>query len=428
LTTSEQGAGRLSGLIAPAFFPVHRDIRTAGHTHYWLYGGRGSGKSSFAALEIICGIMAHPLANAAVFRKVKDTLRDSVFAQLGWAIERLGVQERWQPCLSPMELRFLPTGQKILFRGLDRASKAKSIKTERGYFRFLWFEELEEFSGMAEVRSVLQSVLRGGEKACCLYTYNPPRSRRSWVNEEQAQPKAGRLCHRSDYRDMPPEWLGTEFLAEAEALKQRSPLLYRHEYLGEITGMGTEVFQNLALRAISEEEIAAFPQIERGLDFGYAADPLHYAVCHYDAARRRLYLFDELRILRASNRQLAAEIAGEHRRHGPGPVFCDSAEPKSIDDLRMLGIKAIPVKKGAGSIGWGMRFLSQEVEQIIIDPARCPNTAREFSGYALETDGYGNAAAQYPDRDNHSIDAVRYALERRIRLRFAGSGAAQRGG
>ena len=94
----------------------------------------------------------------------------------------------------------------------------------------------------------------------------------------------------------------------------------------------------------------------------------------------------------------------------------------------MLGIKAIPVKKGAGSIGWGMRFLSQEVEQIIIDPARCPNTAREFSGYALETDGYGNAAAQYPDRDNHSIDAVRYALERRIRLRFAGSGAAQRGG
>ena len=419
MTTSEQ---RLSGLIAPSFFQVHRDIRTGAHTHYWLYGGRGSGKSSFASLEIILGMLADPLANAAIFRKVKDTLRDSVFAQLLWAISQLGLQGRWQSCLSPMELRFLPTGQKILFRGLDRASKAKYLKAERGYFRFLWFEELEEFSGMAELRSVLQSVLRGGERACCLYTYNPPRSRHSWVNEEAARPYSGRLCHKSDYRSMPPEWLGTEFLDEAEALLQTDPTLYRHEYLGEITGTGTEVFQNLELRAITGGEIATFPRIERGLDFGYAADPLHYAVCHYDAARRRLYLFDELHLLRASNRLLAEKILEEQHRHGAGPVFCDSAEPKSVDDLRMLGVKAIPTKKGPGSVGWGMRFLSEEVERIIIDPARCPHTAREFFGYALESDGYGNAAAEYPDRDNHSIDAVRYALERRIRLRFMGTG------
>ncbi|MCI8623241.1 MAG: PBSX family phage terminase large subunit [Provencibacterium sp.] len=411
--------------MAPSFFPVHRDIRAGAHTHYWLYGGRGSGKSSFASLEIIFGMGKDPAANAAVFRKVKDTLRDSVFAQLLWAIDRLGQQERWKASLSPMELRCLPTGQKILFRGLDRASKAKSLKTERGYFKFLWFEELEEFSGMAELRSVLQSVVRGGRQPCCLYTYNPPRSRRSWVNEEAAGTHPGRLCHHSDYRGMPPEWLGEEFLAEAAVLEAAQPELYRHEYLGEITGTGAEVFGNLELRAITDREIAGFASIERGLDFGYAADPLHYAVCHYDAARRRLYLFDELHLLRTSNARLGELIREEQRRHGRGAVCCDSAEPKSIDDLRLMGIAAYPAKKGPGSIGWGMRFLSEEVERIVIDPARCPNTAREFYGYALDLDGYGNAIPEYPDRENHAIDAVRYALERRIRLRFAHGGRKQ---
>lgn len=418
----------MRGLIAPPFLPVHQDIQAGGHTHYWLSGGRGSGKSSFASLEIIGGMLQDKQANAAVFRKVKDTLRDSVLAQLLWAIDQLGQSEDWSHTLSPMELRFLPTGQKILLRGLDRASKAKSIKNEKGYFRFLWFEELEEFSGMGELRSVLQSVLRGGNRFCCLYTYNPPRGRRHWLNLEAQRQVAGRLYHHSDYRSMPPGWLGEEFLAEAEALQKDSPELYRHEYLGEAAALGAEVFQNLALRPISDREIAGFDTIERGLDFGYACDPLHYAVCHYDAAQRRLFLFDELHLLRTSNTELAEHILKEQEAHGAGAVCCDSADPKSIADLRMLGVKAYAAKKGPGSIGWGMRFLCEEVRQIVIDPERCPNTAREFNQYLFETDRDGRPIAQYPDRDNHAIDAVRYALERRTRIRFAAGGDARRKG
>lgn len=407
---------RLSTLISPAFYGVHRDIRSGGHTHYWLCGGRGSGKSSFAAFEVLYGVMHSPDANALCLRKVRRTLRDSVYHQLCWAMGMLGVRKRWDVTLERMVYR--PNGASIVLRGVDHAEKVKSIRPARGYFRYVWFEELAEFSGMAEIRSILQSTLRGGRHACCLYTYNPPRSKQSWVNLEAASPTPDTLVHHSDYRSMPESWLGPAFLAGAEAIARSRPDVYEHEYLGKVTGTGREVFHNLTLRPIPDAECSVLGTLRRGLDFGYASDPSHYVVCAYDAARRRLFLLDETRLVRASNAVLAGHILEEMRRHGRGRVCCDSADPRSIDDLYLLGVPAYGAKKGPGSVEWGMRFLTGEVEEIVIDPARCPYAAKEFSAYEFAPDGCDGVLAGYPDRNNHAIDAVRYALEETIRTRF----------
>lgn len=416
-------AARLSRLIAPPFYKLHRDIQRGGHTHYWLKGGRASGKSSFVSIEVVLGMMRHPDANAAVFRKVKETLRDSVYDQLRWAAQTLNAAPLWTPGLSPLSLTYAPTGQRIYFRGLDDPQKLKSLKPPHGYFRYIWFEELAEYDSMRQIRTVLQSVMRGGEEFRCFYTYNPPQSVRSWVNAAASEEMPGRMVHQSDYRGVPRDWLGEPFLIQAEHLRATRPETYRHEYLGEVTGTGTEVFSNLVFREIPEKELETLGGLCRGLDFGYASDPLHYAVCSYDAARRRLYIVYELHLHKTSNRTLAEKILAEMRLHGRSPVCCDSAEPKSIDDLYLLGVPVYGARKGQGSVEWGMRFLSQEVEQIIIDPARCPNTRREFYRYALDCDRDGNVIPQYPDRDNHSIDAVRYALETVIRARYAGHSA-----
>ena len=262
-----------------------------------------------------------------------------------------------------------------------------------------------------------QSLLRGGEKLCVFYSYNPPKQGRSWINLETAEERADRLIHHSTYLQMKEEWLGKQFLAEAEYIRKRHPEIYRHEYLGEVTGSGGEVFRNLMLREITDAEIAAFDRLRRGLDWGYAVDPLHYTVNHYDRTRRRLYIFYELRAQGMSNRRLAEEINRENPKHRE--VICDSAEPKSIAEMREYGVAAIGARKGPDSVYYGIKWM-QDLEEIIIDPKRCPETAREFSSYEYESDGRGGWRAAFPDRDNHAIDAVRYSREedmRHIRVR-----------
>ena len=407
------GEIRLSQLIAPAFDRVYSDIKAAGHTHYWLKGGRGSAKSSFISIVLLLAMMKDGtdglLTHAIVLRRYSVTLRESVFAQLQWAIGALGVSAMWEPTLSPLKLTYLPTGQSVLFRGLDDAAKLKSLKVEQGYIKYSWFEEVNELEGPEKIRSVLQSVNRGGERFINFYSFNPPRARADWVNREvqSAQLRADALVHHSDYRSVPPHWLGEQFLAEARHLCQTKHEAYRHEYLGEAVGTGGEVFGNVTLRTITDAEIARFDNLRRGIDWGYAADPFVYNVCHYDAARRRLYLFYELHALRISNRAAARLIAQEAQS---ARIVCDSAEPKSIDEMRGYGLRVTGAKKGPDSVAYGIKWLS-DLEEIIIDPARCPETAREFSGYALARDREGRFLSNYPDKDNHHIDAVRYACE-----------------
>ena len=241
--------------IAECYLPIHQDIKEGKHSVYNLPGGRGSGKSSFVALEIIEGMMEDPDANGIVFRRYANTLRESVFAQLQWAIDELGVYKLWRANVSPMAYTYLPTGQQILFRGLDDAGKLKSIKPRRGRFAWIWFEEFSELNGSNQVRSVLQSVVRGGDGFRIFNSFNPPISRANWANKYILTPDDRALLFHSTYRMMPQEWLGESFLLEAERLAEINERAYRHEYLGEAIGSGGEVFPNLEAREITDAEV-----------------------------------------------------------------------------------------------------------------------------------------------------------------------------
>jgi len=400
----------LKQLIAPSFYAIHHDLKQLLHTHYWLKGGRGSTKSSFISLEIIIGIMKDPKANAVVLRKVGQTLQSSVYEQLQWAVSVLGVNAYWENKVSPLEMKYVADGRsnKIIFRGADNPKKIKSIKFSKGYCKYIWYEEVDEFAGMEEIRTINQSLLRGGTQFVVFYSYNPPQSQSNWVNEEVLEQRGDRLVHHSTYLTVPPEWLGEQFIIEAEHLKKVKPVAYQHEYMGEVTGTGGEVFTNLTIREITDDEISHFDHIARGIDWGYAADPFHYTVNHYDSTRRKLYIYYEIQMLKLSNRKAAELVKKENKQNKV--VICDSAEPKSIAEMYSYNLRVLGAKKGADSVEYGIKWL-QDLEEIVIDSKRCPNTAREFLEYEIEKDNNGNFKGCFPDKNNHSIDAVRYSRE-----------------
>ena len=292
-------------MIAPVFWQEHCAVRRGEVEELVLKGGRGSGKSSYISLEIILQLLRHPDCHAVVLRKVGGTMRTSVYAQICWAIAALGLGRKFRCTVSPMECTYLPTGQKILFFGLDDAGKLKSVRAPFGYIGLAWFEELDQFDGPEEVRSVEQSVFRGGGFSLAFKSFNPPAMGRSWVNQYVLEPRAGRRVLHSTYKDLPPHWLGPRFLADAEHLKQVNPVAYRHEYLGEVVGSGAAVFDNLQLEPIPDETVAALDRLYHGVDWGWYPAPWAYNAVAYDPARRVLYIFDELTRRRTSNRDTA---------------------------------------------------------------------------------------------------------------------------
>ena len=398
---------RISELIAPSFFRLHKEIKAEKFDEIWLKGGRGSTKSTFTSIQILLGLIKDPEANAVVARRYQNELRDTVYGQFEWTIAKMGLGNYFKFQVAPMQIIYIPTGQKIVFKAADNPLKMKSINLGRGYIKYAWFEEADQFAGMDEIRNILQSLFRGeNKKRVVFFSYNPPKSGRSWVNQEAKIPKPGRRVHHSTYLDVPREWLGERFLADAEYLKKTNETAYRHEYLGEEVGTGLEVFTNVVLQTIPDSLIQSFDNIRQGLDFGYAADPLCFIRLHYDKTRRRIYLFHEISGLNLFNR----EFAQRARAFNDVMTIADSAEPKSIDELRTdYGMRIKGAKKGPGSIEFGIKFL-QDLEQIVIDPSRCPLAAREFINYSLERDAQGNIKSRFPDKDNHSIDACRYAL------------------
>lgn len=400
---------KLSEVLSPAFKDVHHAVKDGTYNQFVLKGGRGSAKSSFVSVEVVLQLLKHPDVHAVVMRRVANTLRTTVFAQYTWAIAALGLSDKFKTTVSPMEIVYKETGQKIMFFGADDPGKVKSIKTPFGYIGILHFEELDQFGGEEEVRSLEQSILRGGDYALEFKTFNPPKTKNNWANRYCMTDKPGQMIHHSTYKTTPKEWLGERFLDDAEHLLLMNPGAYEHEYMGVANGTGGMVFDNLSIEEITEEQINAFDRLYYGLDWGYYPDPWAFNQMHYDAARRTLYIFGELTEYKKGNRETADAlfsfgITSEDR------ITADSAEPKSIADYRNYGLYCRGAAKGPGSVDYSMKWL-QSLNKIVIDPVRCPNTAREFSMYEYERDKNGDVISGYPDRENHQIDAVRYGTE-----------------
>lgn len=402
--------------IPPAFIEVYRDILNRKHLEYWLEGGRGSIKSTFANEVLIDLLENNPRMCAIIIRRYTNTLRDSVYAQTEWTISQfsetfVGLQDNYEFKVSPMEVTKISTGQKIYFRGTDDAGKIKSIKPPKEmYIGIVLYEEFDQIQGMSTVRKINQSIIRGGEDFIQLYVYNTPPSKQHFVNKEKRIPKKNRLVHLSDYRSAPKEWLGQAFIDEAEYIKETNPKVYENEYLGLETGDGTNVFENLEIREITDEEISHFDRLYKGIDWGWYPDPFAYNNMHFDIARRTLYIFDEFHANKMSNRA-TWEVLVDKGVTGDDLITADSSENKSIGDYREYGSNIRGAKKGSGSVEYSMKWLST-LNKIVIDPKRCPKTAEEFESYELEKDKDGNVITGYPDKNNHHIDAVRYALER----------------
>lgn len=396
----------LSKIIASSFFDVYKSIKKGDYIHHWFKGGRGSTKSSFISIVIILGLLSDPEANAYIFLKYHNRLKKTVYNQMCWAIDILGLTHLFKFKLSPLQIIYTPTGQVINFTGLDDATKFKGEKPEKGFYKYIWFEELELFEGIEEIRKALQSIMRGNDDFKVFYSYNPPISINNWVNMQALVKSPHKILHTSNYLNVNPEWLGKAFLIEAEDLRLTNERAYRHEYMGEPVGTGGNIFQNIKSEAITDEQIKTFDRVLEGVDFGFATDPFTWIQMYYDKTRMTLYIFNELYKYQLSNAQAYDLIKPLTKTM----IVADCAEPKSIDDLKTRGLNIKPAVKGADSIRFGIRFM-QGLKAIVIDPVRCPKTHNELLTYEHERAKDGSFKSGYPDKNNHCSDAIRYALE-----------------
>lgn len=392
-------------VLGKAFVDINRQIKP--NIEYVFEGGRGGLKSSFVAFKIIELIKNNPQMHACITRQVAGTLKDSVYANMKWAINELGLMEEFECKVSPLEIKYIKTGQTIYFRGLDDETKLKSIKPEFGYIGILWKEEKDQMKGDAQERSVNQSVLRGGDESYDFSSYNPPKSKSNWVNRIKLMPNPKRVIHHSSYLEAPAEWLGQKFIDDAAHLKEINPEAYEHEYLGVPNGDGGNVFEYLEIRDITDEEISHMDRIFAGVDYGWYPDAFCYLRTYYDSAREKIYLIDELYVNKWSNSKTADWI--KKKGYDDYTMICDSAEPKSVNDFRDAGLPARGAIKGPGSIEYGFKFL--QTKTLVIDPKRTPNAYKEITEYEYDRDKEGNVISGYPDGDDHAISALRYAYE-----------------
>lgn len=392
-------------VLGKAFVDINRQIKP--NIEYVFEGGRGGLKSSYVAFKITELIKNNPQMHACITRQVGATLKDSVYAQMKWAINELGLMEEFECKVSPLEIKYIKTGQTIYFRGLDDETKLKSIKPEFGYIGILWKEEKDQMKGDAQERSVNQSVLRGGDESYDFSSYNPPKSKSNWVNRIKLIPNPKRVIHHSSYLEAPAEWLGQKFIDDAAHLKEINPEAYEHEYLGVPNGDGGNVFEYLEIRDIADEEISHMDRIFAGVDYGWYPDAFCYLRTYYDSAREKIYLLDELYVNKWSNAKTADWI--KKKGYDDYTMICDSAEPKSVNDFRDAGLPARGAIKGPGSIEYGFKFL--QTKTLVIDPKRTPNAYKEITEYEYDRDKEGNVISGYPDGNDHAISALRYAYE-----------------
>lgn len=418
----------LSANISPTFCSVSRAIDGGKTDRVVLKGGRGSSKSSYAYQKALDVFLKRPHAQWICGRRFANTLRRSCFANTLWAIGMRGmtVGKPGEGCdfdktVSPMEITYNKTGQKIIFVGLDEPEKLKSITFEdpEAKIEILLLEEYNQLNSAEDARNVRQSVFRS-DYSLEFDIFNPDPDEMQWANQEALIAEPGKLVHHSTYLDVPEEFIGKKFIEQAEALKKINPKAHDNEYGGKVTGLEGKVFENIVDFTITDEMIEEFAWIRNGIDWGFSVDPWVFLRIAYDSKRRILYIFGEdfatgltdPRTVERAKGKLTKTDAEGHRFFKPyameNLIYADSAEPKSIATYKQLGMNIHAVKKGAGSIKQGIKWLQDRAE-IRIDKKRCPLAYQEFTRYTYELDKDKNVTTGLPDEDNHTIDACRYA-------------------
>ena len=428
----------LKDCIIPMYDDVLEDILEHRHTHYIFPGGRGSTKSSFVGgITVPLLIVSNPLVHAICFRKIANTIQTSIFPQVVWGIYQLGLESLFKiPKTYSTPIEYIPTGQKIMFMGLDDPMKVKSIKLPFGYIGVTWFEELDQYDGENEIRTVTQSTMRGGSVFWDFRTFNPPISKNNWANEYTETCETERtddsLVVRNTYLDVPPAWVGPQFIEEAEFLKELNPRAYEHEYMGKAIGTGGDVFDNVS--DLDMEQLIdvepyddgygniisqvpmwkTFDQIYNGIDWGFAIDPTRFVRMHFDKKHLDLYIFAEYNTVKNRIKNIYEDLYENLKLIRQDELLiADSGGGGgfAIADFKAYGAFIRQAIKGPDSVAYGIKWL-QGLCHIYIDKRRCPETYDEFIKYEYEQDRDGNFISQYPDENNHSIDAVRYALEK----------------
>lgn len=393
------------------------DVVGKGYATYWNFkgryrvckGSRASKKSKTTALYFIWGLMRHPDANLLVIRKTYRTLKDSCYAELKWAVHRLGVDEWWEFKASPLEATYKPTGQKIYFRGLDDPLKITSVTVDIGSLCWCWIEEAYEISKESDF-DILDESIRGvvpeGLFKQITLTFNPW-NERHWIKKRffDCEPDPDILAMTTDYRIN--EWLDAADKKVFETMKKNNPRRYAVAGLGGWGIVNGLVYENWKEETFTLDDIkdckTAF-----GLDFGYSVDATAFVVAFINLENNKIYIYDELYETKLSNKMIYERIL--EMGYVKEKIVADSAEPKSIDELKSLGIRRIEAaRKGKDSINNGIQFIQNF--EIIVHP-RCVNFLTEISNYTWEKDKFGVQINKPIDDFNHCLDALRYGVER----------------
>lgn len=436
VTNGAEGGGLplidTASLVPGCYADAWRDIMEHRHSEYIGESGRGSLKSTVLLSEAPVMLMLRdPRLCGVGFRRVGNTLRDSIFASLVSAIRRMGLEDEFEWTVSPMEIRRPATGQVIKFRGLDDEEKAKSLTLDSPelYIGFACWEEFDQNKGERAVRRVEQTIKRGAAPRFWTFrAFNTPADPEHWAHlyARRMEESGEALVLRQTYLDVPREFLGEEFFRDAERLKAVSEEAYRNEYLGEAVGLTGRVFENVEAQELPPDFAAGLKWSRCGIDWGYQRDPFVWLRVGYDRKRAVLYVFDEIfntETLDAPNIAAVKERLAERgpdgeplRKADGSPEFrrakpenecrADAAAPKDIATWRSEGVEVRGASKRV-PVADGIRWLAKRA-RIVIDRRRCPLAYQEFTRYRALEDSEGRFLG-YPDKDNHTIDAVRYA-------------------
>ena len=415
----------VSQFVPEVYHGAWRSMRDFAHDEYWFKGGRGTAKSTTAANRGVYLIGRDPTANFVCYKKHKVEIEDSVYAEMCKAIYRFGGEDAFRFKTSPFEIIHRRTGQKIFFRGMDDAGKSKGISARTGYVQGVWFEETDQFAGMKEIDTVLQTLGRGGEHFHAIFTFNPPESSANWVNQEVGKVNPRRMVLHTTYKDIPADWLGPFFFHRMEAIRAENEMRYRHEYLGEVTGTGNEIFRNVKQVHFTKDDIAEMRRKRWGMDFGQG-DPTTIVGTNYIPRMvdgvdigGRLQIFNEWYKVDARNREIFAAIKERGLEYTDIEADSGGGGLSVINEMRDLGIRGIhQAYKPGGSVERGIRWM-RGLQAIEIGDD-CPNAYREFTSYMYKKLRDGTNRNEFPDMDNHLIDPTRYSRREEI---FKGAGS-----